>query len=115
MLQASINAFIFQDPQVTTLGHHDLPLTEPHRLADFDVTSLPFVSTAGRGAVLSGTAPAFLRLIAQPSDGLHSVADVVGDGAAEAHEVVDADEQSVRGDLVLMLFQPSGIPRSPLT
>jgi hypothetical protein len=45
-----------------------------------------------------------LRLIAQASDGLHSVADVVGDGAAEAHEVVDADEQSVRGDLVLMLF-----------
>jgi len=51
----------------------------------------------------------------RPPDGLRGVADVVGDGVADAHEVVDADEQSVRSDLVWMLFQPSRIPRSPLT
>ena len=36
-----------------------LRLTPAMRFIDCLYTSLPFVSTAGRGAVLSGTAPAY--------------------------------------------------------
>ena len=44
-------------PDIATI----LDLTQASQFAEFNSTSLPFVSTAGRGAVLSGAAPAFFK------------------------------------------------------